>query len=170
MFSFRNRFSPTTSTMLKLNRSPCTITIHQWRAPPTASAARIAQHALDQHAALARDDAAAWQRDAAAVRLTITLLENAIGRLAQGNGLGDVREAQMQPSSHRRLPTPAGVDNPIAPVPASSGTPASGASLLFGIASAVIAASVLAPKRAVEKRLASHAGSPSRLAAEMSRH
>ena len=83
MFSFRNRLSPTTSTLLRLNRSPCTDTVHQWRASQASPMARAVGHALDLHAAVVDDEASARLRDSASIRLMTALLQDAVCRIEQ---------------------------------------------------------------------------------------
>lgn len=165
MFSFRNKLSPTTSTMLKLHRSPCTITIHQWCAPRTTGAARTVQHALDLHATLAHDEAVDGLRDAAALRFTIELLQQAIGRLERAGAVVDVHDIAAPPASLVRLGGPATSGDAMAPTAASNGSLGSATALLLGIAGALIAASSLAPKRAGASRIAGHAGQPPQLPA-----
>lgn len=154
MFSFRNKLSPTTSTLLRLNRSPCTITVHQWHVPHAGSAASSVRHARDLHAALAHDGPAARLREAAAIRLMIELMQDAVARL-------ELDDTTIE-ASNGAAPTPeppfaalAVTRNGESPTStASNGIAASAATLLLAVAGALIAAGALAPKSASVKRLA----------------
>lgn len=157
MFSFRNKLSPTTSTMLRLSRSPCTITVHQWHAPHTSFAASSVRHALDLHAALAHDGPAGRLREAAAIRLMIELMQDAVARL-------ELDDATIEaPNGAAPAPEPSLATVPITrngeppTSTASNGIAASATTLLLGVAGALIAAGALAPKSASVKRLAHRA-------------